>query len=247
MNPPNRRNAAIIIVAKRGDKDLQRRINIHFRRGNVSQDGLEERLEIRAKFGGISGLGTRGLGINYWEIGLLISGAQFDEKVKGLVKHAFGFSIFAVDLIDNNHGFMAHLQSFLEHETSLGHGAFGSIHKQQHTVHHVHYAFHLPAKIGVARGIYDIDFHRLAGNGVRNGNGGVLGQNGDAAFTLEVIRVHYALGHLLIVTKGVRLAQETIHQRGFAVVNVGYDGNVAKIGSFFQHSSAFNIQLSAIG
>ena len=57
--------------------------------------------------------------------------------------------------------------------------------------------------------------------------------------------VHDTLGHLLVVTEGVRLAQETIHQRGFAVVHVGNNGNVAEIGSFFKHSSTFSFQRSA--
>ena len=35
--------------------------------------------------------------------------------------------------------------------------------------------------------------------------------------------------------KMLRLAQQEVHQRGFPMVNMGNNGNVAQIGSFFQH------------
>ena len=185
-------------------------------------------------------MGTGSLGIYYREICLLIGGTQFDEQVKGLVQNAFWFGILAVDFIDDHHGFVAHFQGFLENKTGLRHGAFGSIHQQKHTVHHIHDAFHFAAEIGVTGCIHDVDLDRFASDRIRDGDGRVLGQDGDAALALEVIRVHHALGYLLVVTEGVRLAQETIHQGGFTVIHVGNDGNIAKIGSFFQHSSAFS-------
>ena len=122
------------------------------------------------------------------KIRLSIGGAQFDEQIKGLVEHTLRFSILAIDFIDDDDGFMAHLQGFLEHETSLRHGAFGGIHEQQHAIHHVHDAFDLAAEIGVAGGIHNIDFDRFTGYGIRDGDGGVLGQDGDAALAFEVVR-----------------------------------------------------------
>ena len=173
--------------------------------------------------------------------------AQFDEQVKGLVEDAFGFGVLAVDLVDDHHGLVAHLQRFLEHETGLRHGAFGGVHQQQHAVHHVHDAFHLAAEIGVAGSIHDIDLDGLAGDRVRDGDGGVLGQDGDAALAFEVIGIHHALGHLLVVAEGMRLAQQPVHQGGLAVVDVGDDGNIAEIGSFFEHSQLSALSSSAIG
>jgi hypothetical protein len=41
---------------------------------------------------------------------------------------------------------------------------------------------------------------------------------------------------VLVVAEGVCLPQQAVHQRGLAVVNVGDDGDVAKVGSF-NHSS----------
>jgi hypothetical protein len=43
---------------------------------------------------------------------------------------------------------------------------------------------------------------------VRERDGGVLGQDGDAALAFEVVGIHHALGHLLVLAEGVRLAQQ---------------------------------------
>ena len=75
----------------------------------------------------------------------------------------------------------------------------------------------------MARGIDDVDFDALVGAGA------VLGQNGDAALTLDVAAVHDALGHDLIVAERTALTQHGVHQGGLAVVNVSDNGNVAQI------------------
>ena len=73
------------------------------------------------------------------------------------------------------------------------------------------------------------------GQRIHDGNGGVLGKDGDAALTFEVVRIHNTLGHLLVFAEGMGLAQEEIHKRGFAVVNVCDDGDISEIGSFDEH------------
>ena len=75
----------------------------------------------------------------------------------------------------------------------------------------------------MARGIDDIDLDALVGAGA------VFGQNGDAALTLDIAAVHHALGHGLIVAESAALAQQGVHQRGLAVVNVSDDSDIAQI------------------
>ena len=58
-------------------------------------------------------------------------------------------------------------------------------------------------------------------------DGGVLGQDGDAALALEVVVVHHPLGHPLVRAEGAALVQQRVDQRGLAVVDVGDDGDVA--------------------
>ena len=66
-------------------------------------------------------------------------------------------------------------------------------------------------------------------------DGGVLGEDGDAALAFEVVGIHDALDDLLVLAEGVRLAQQAVHEGGLAVVNVGDDGDVTEIGSFLEH------------
>src|SRR4029079_1667566 len=57
----------------------------------------------------------------------------------------------------------------------------------------------------------------------------VLGQDRDAALALEVVRVHDALGDLLVGAEGAALAQQLGDQRRLAVVDVGDDGDVSDL------------------
>ena len=79
----------------------------------------------------------------------------------------------------------------------------------------------------MARGIDDVDLDALVLAGA------VLGQNGDAALTLNIAGVHNALGHLLVSTESAGLLQHLVDQRGLAVVNVSDDRNIAEI--FLNH------------
>ena len=58
---------------------------------------------------------------------------------------------------------------------------------------------------------------------------GRLGEDGDAALALEIVRIHHPLGDALVVAKGARLLQEPVDQRRLAVVDVGDDGDVAEL------------------
>ena len=61
-------------------------------------------------------------------------------------------------------------------------------------------------------------------------DGGVLGQDGDAALALEVVRVHDALGDRWFVAERPRLAKHGVDEGRLAVVDVGDDGDVANVG-----------------
>jgi hypothetical protein len=81
----------------------------------------------------------------------------------------------------------------------------------------------------VSGGVDDVDAVFGVGALVQPADGGVLGQDGDAALALEVVRVHHALAEVLAGVEGLGLAQQLVDQRGLAVVDVGNDGDVAKI------------------
>ena len=58
---------------------------------------------------------------------------------------------------------------------------------------------------------------------------GVLGEDGDAALALEVVGIHDALDDGFVGAKNAALAEHGVDQGGFAVVDVGDDGDVANI------------------
>ena len=58
-------------------------------------------------------------------------------------------------------------------------------------------------------------------------DGGVLGEDRDAALALELVAVHGALGDALVGAERAALVQQRVDQRGLAVVDVGDDGDVA--------------------
>jgi hypothetical protein len=58
-------------------------------------------------------------------------------------------------------------------------------------------------------------------------DGGVLGEDGDAALALEVVGVHDALGDVLVRGERARLVQELVDQRRLAVIDVGDDREIS--------------------
>ena len=59
-------------------------------------------------------------------------------------------------------------------------------------------------------------------------HGGVLGQDGDALFPLQVTAVHHAVLQITAFVQRAGLPQHRVDQGGLAVVDVGDDGNIAE-------------------
>ena len=118
---------------------------------------------------------------------------------------------------------MTQFQSLLQNKTGLGHGAFCSVNQQDNAVDHLQNTLHFAAEVSVAGGVDDIDLVVLVVDG------SVLGQNGDAAFTLQVAGVHNTVLGCLVFTVDTALLQQLINQGGFTMVNVGNNGNITDI------------------
>ena len=61
---------------------------------------------------------------------------------------------------------------------------------------------------------------------------GAFGQDGDAALALQIVGVHGALVHVLVFAHRAGLLEELVHKRGFAMVDMGDDGDIADIHEF---------------
>ena len=120
-------------------------------------------------------------------------------------------------------GLQADLQRLAEHELGLRHRAFGGIDQQHRAVDHVEDALDLAAEIGMARRVDDVDARVLPDER------GHLGEDGDAALALEVVRIHGALGDLLVVAEGAGLGEQPVDQGGLAMIDMGDDGDVAQV------------------
>src|SRR5690606_40765847 len=100
--------------------------------------------------------------------------------------------------------------------------------QQEYAVNHRQNALHLAAEVGVARGVDDVDAVVIPLQG------GVLGQDGNAAFLFLVVGIHHPLDVAGAVAEGAGLLQELVYKGGLTVVDVGDNGDVAKA---FNHKS----------
>ena len=128
----------------------------------------------------------------------------------------------AVDLVDDDDDAVTQLQRAGEDETRLRHGALSGVDEQDNAVDHLEDTLDLAAEVGVARGIDNVDL------GVAVADGGVFGEDRDAALTLEVVRIHNAVDDLLIFAVHAALLEHFVDEGGLAVVDVGDDGYIAK-------------------
>ncbi len=157
------------------------------------------------------------------EIELLFARIERGEQVEHLVGDLRGPRVRPVDLVDGHDRAQPDLERLRHHELGLRQRAFGGIHQHDGAVHHVEDALDLAAEIGVPGGVHDIDA------GAVPGQRGDLRQDGDPALALEIVGIHGALGHPLVVPEGAGLLQQPVHQGGLAVIDVRDDGNVAKL------------------
>ena len=208
-------------VVERGDLHLQRAFRIVITDRHVLQDRIEHRLHVAAAHVfGQAGIAVQARSVNDREIELLVGRTQLVEQFERLVDGPVRARAWTVDLVDDNDRLQTQCQRFTRDETGLRHRAFLCIDQQQNRVDHRQNTFHFAAEVGVAWGVDDVDVGAFVLNSA------VLRQNRNAALLFQVVRVHDSGVDRLVFTEGAGLAQQLIHQRGFAVVNVGDNGDI---------------------
>ena len=200
---------------------MQRAVRIVVARRHVLQDGFKERFEggafLREVFGRPAFERRR---VNDGEIELGFGGAELVEQIECVIDDPVRTRAVAVDLVDDDDGFQSQRQRLARDEARLRHRAFDCIDQQQHAVYHRQHALDFAAEVGMAGGVDDVDVRAFVGDRT------VLGENGDAALFLEVVAVHHAFFDVLVGGERAGLTQQLVDQRGFAVVNVGDNGEV---------------------
>ena len=205
----------------------QRGVLVNLGRGHVVDDHIEQRIHVHVAVVGVkAGKAIHGAGIDHvlhGELKLVVGGAQVGHKVQAVVVGLLGVGTWTIDLVDDDHDLEAGVDSVTQHEAGLGHGTLKGIDQQQGAVGHTQHALDLAAKVGVARGVDDVDLDVLVLD--RD----VLGENRNAALALLVVGIQDAVLDLLVGTEGVRGTQELVDHRRLAMVDVSDDGDVPQI------------------
>ena len=204
----------------------------------MAEDRLEQRRHVFRLISGIlQGIALLRRSVDERTVKLFIRGVQIHQQFQRLIHNLFRARAGTVDLIDADDEGKIQCQRFLRDKTSLRHRSFKCVYHQDDSVYHLQDTLHLSAEIGVAGRVDDVDLCPVVGNSC------VLGQDRNAALTLEVSRVHDTLGHLLIIAEHAALMEQAIHKRCLAVVNVCNDGNISDIFSSHVLSLYFQMRL----
>ena len=195
----------VLVVVDICDQQLQRVIAQRMRRRNRFDDLIEQRFEIcRSIVKLLFRHAVARNGIKNRKLNLLVGRIEIHEQLVNLVHDFFGARVVAVDLVDDRDRRQSGFQSFAQNKARLRQAAFGRVHQQHHAVDHLQNAFDFAAEIGVSRRVDDIDFV------IAVTHGSVLGHDGDAAFALEIHRVHDAIDDGFVVTIGAGLLEHGI-------------------------------------
>ena len=223
-DPADRDPADVLGKIERRTQHLERVIDVDQRPRDVLYDHVVERLHIS---GGRLRVVRREPGLARGEdvgkIELFLAGIQLGEGVEDLVEDLIGPSIGAVNLVDHDDRPDVAREGLAQHELRLRHRSFERVHEHQGAVGHLEGPLDLAAEIGVSGRVdqVDLDVAILDRN--------VLGQNGDATLSFQVIRVEDALALKLRGPILPRLTEHRVDQRGLAVVDVGNNGYVTDV------------------
>ncbi len=127
-DPSNGDPAAVVVVVQARDQHLGRRRWIDARRRHLLEDRLEQRAQVAARVGRVQGRRAGdGVGVDDWEVELLVAGVQAHEQVKGGIQHPIGTRVRPVDLVDHHDGAQPERQCLRKHELGLWHRAIDGI------------------------------------------------------------------------------------------------------------------------
>ena len=152
---------------------------------------------------------------------MVFGGVEIDEEIVDFIEDGSGAGVAAIDFIQDDDGRQLGLQRFLQNVARLRKRAFARVHEEKDAIDHAQGALDFAAKIAVAGRVHNVDFRVVIEER------GVLRKDSDAAFLLEIVRVHDTVDDDLIGAENSALAQHGIDERGLAVIHVGDDGDVA--------------------
>ena len=175
----------------------------------------------------ILGIGHRvaltGAGEDHREVELLFARVQRREEVKGLVDGEVGVAAGAVDLVDDQEDLEPSRDRLLGDEARLRHRPLEGVDDEQGRVDHVEDALDLAAEVCVSGGVDEVD------PGVAVLERGRLRGDRDPALPLEVVAIHRPVGVGGSALDRTGCREESVDERGLAVVDVGDDREVSNV------------------
>ncbi len=193
------------------------------RRCDVDEQ-VQERMEVIARI--VQATGRRPelrVRVDDREIDLVLVGAEIHEQLVDVVEHLCRTGVRAIDLVEGDHDREAPGHRLLQHVARLRQRPLRRIDEEQHAVHHQQRSLDLPAEVGMAGRIDDVEAD------VAVVDGRLLGEDRDPLLALEIARIHDAVHHRLIGPERSRLAKHRVDQRGLAVVHMGDDRDVSDV------------------
>ena len=195
VNPSHGYATRVVAVVQRGDEQLRSALQL-LRGGNYLHDLVQQVVYVVCwllpVFCHPSVLCRA---IHHGEVQLVFRGVQLTHQVKHHFVNLLGAAAGLVHLVHHHDRLQSYLQGFLQNETSLWHRPLESVYQQDASIGHVEHALHLSAEVGVSRSVYDVylDTFPVDGN--------VLGKDGDATFTLQVVGVQHLAAVILSLSE----------------------------------------------
>ena len=88
---------------------------------------------------------------------MFVGGIEFAKQIERLIDNFFRPGVGTIDLVNDHNRLEMQFQRLFEDEFRLGHGPFERVDQEQHAVHHSQNSLDFTAKVGMARGIDQVD------------------------------------------------------------------------------------------
>ena len=219
------------VVVDGGYENLHICIRITLRCRDEVEDGLEERCHILLLIVEVLDRITFSCrSEDEGAVKLFIRSIEVHEELENFVLNFEGTCVRTVKLVnaDENRKLQSH--SLHQNELGLGHNTFESINYKNRTINHLQDTLNFATEVSMARSIDDVDL------GVAIGYCGILGQDGDSTFTLDVVGIHDTVLDVLVLTEYTALFKEFIYESCLTVIDVCNNCNVTNVVSGLKHS-----------
>jgi hypothetical protein len=205
-------DAEIGVVVAVDQHGLEGRVAVALGRGQAGDDGLQHVGDAEAGLGGdLDGV----MGLD-------------PDDILDLFLDAVGLGGGQVDLVEDRHDLVVRVDGLVDIGERLRLDPLGGVDDQQGALDGLHGAGDLVGEVHVAGGVDEVqDVGVAVLGGVFDADG--VGLDGDAALPLDIhaveqLLLHVALGH------GAGQLDQPVGERGFPVVDMGDDGEVADAG-----------------